>query len=155
MLRQAGRLRRWANKTSKTGKGVGQPLQPHEHWHIDISHINILGTFYYRCAVLKGTSRYRIDWNLRESVTEAEVEILLQRAKEKFPAAFPGIISDNAPQTIAKNFKEFIRISGMTHVRTAPESSTVQRKARTLDRHHQKRVHPSGCFRFARTTPIV
>jgi len=46
--------------------------------------------------------------------------ILLQRAKEKFPEARPRIISDNGPQFIAKDFKEFIRISGMTHVRTSP-----------------------------------
>ena len=31
-----------------------------------------------------------------------------------------GIISDNGPQFIARDFKEFIRISGMTHVRTTP-----------------------------------
>ena len=30
------------------------------------------------------------------------------------------IISDNGPQFVAKDFKEFIRISGMTHVRTSP-----------------------------------
>lgn len=30
------------------------------------------------------------------------------------------IISDNGPQFIAKDFKEFIRVSGMTHVRTSP-----------------------------------
>jgi len=120
VLRQAGRLRRWAHKASKKGTGFQQPLRPHEHWHIDIAHINIHGTFYYLCAVLDGASRYLIDWSLRESMTEAEVEILLQRAKEKFPAARPRIISDNGPQFIAKDFKEFIRISGMTHVRTAP-----------------------------------
>jgi putative transposase len=32
----------------------------------------------------------------------------------------PRVISDNGPQFIAKDFKEFIRISGMTHVRTSP-----------------------------------
>jgi putative transposase len=120
VLRQAGRLRRWAHKASKKGTGFQQPLAPHEHWHIDIAHINIHGTFYYLCAVLDGASRYLIDWSLRESMTEAEVEILLQRAREKFPAARPRIISDNGPQFIARDFKEFIRISGMTHVRTSP-----------------------------------
>jgi putative transposase len=30
------------------------------------------------------------------------------------------MISDNGPQFIARDFKEFIRISGMTHVRTSP-----------------------------------
>ena len=42
------------------------------------------------------------------------------RAREKFPDARPRIISDNGPQFIAKDFKEFIRIMGMTHVRTSP-----------------------------------
>jgi len=30
------------------------------------------------------------------------------------------IISDNGPQFIANDFKEFIRLAGMTHVRTSP-----------------------------------
>ena len=51
---------------------------------------------------------------------ESDVEMVLQRAKGKYPAARPRIISDNGPQFIAKDFKEFIRISGMTHVRTSP-----------------------------------
>jgi len=51
---------------------------------------------------------------------EAEIEMILERAKEKYPEAKPRIISDNGPQFIARDFKEFIRISGMTHVRTSP-----------------------------------
>ena len=120
VLRQAGRLRRWAHTASKKGTGFEQPLAPHEHWHIDIAHINVHGTFYYLCAVLDGASRYIVDWTLRESMREPDVEILLQRARERFPEARPRVISDNGPQFIAKDFKEFIRISGMTHVRTAP-----------------------------------
>lgn len=120
VLSQAGRLRRWAHKASKKGTGFEQPLQPHEHWHVDIAHINIHGTFYYLCAVLDGASRYLLSWSLRESMKEADVEIVLQRAREQFPEARPRIISDNGPQFIARDFKEFIRISGMTHVRTSP-----------------------------------
>jgi putative transposase len=120
VLHQAGRLRKWAHKTSKKGTGFEQPLEPHEHWHIDIAHINVHGTFYYLCAVLDGASRYLLAWSLRESMTEADVEIVIQRARERYPDAHPRIISDNGPQFIAKDFKEFIRISGMTHVRTSP-----------------------------------
>ena len=120
VLREAGRLRRWAPKPSKKGTGFVRPAAVHEHWHIDITHINIHGTFYYLCAVLDGASRYIIDWSLRDAMTEVDIEILLQRAKEKFPTARPRIISDNGPQFIAKDFKEFVRISGMTHVRTSP-----------------------------------
>ena len=50
---------------------------------------------------------------------EADVEVILQRAKEEYPEAKPRIISDNGPQFIARDFKEFIRISGTTHVRTS------------------------------------
>ncbi|HXX56272.1 MAG TPA: transposase family protein, partial [Candidatus Nitrosotalea sp.] len=65
-------------------------------------------------------SRYIVNWDLRESMTEADIEIILERAKELHPEARPRIISDNGPQFIAKDFKEFIRASGMTHVRTSP-----------------------------------
>src|SRR6185437_1282281 len=54
------------------------------------------------------------------SMTESEVATIIQRARERFPDARPRIISDNGPQFIAKDFKEFIRICGMTHVRTSP-----------------------------------
>lgn len=120
VLRGAGRLVRFPRDCSKKGTGFQQPLASHEHWHIDIAHINIHGTFYYLCAVLDGASRYIVDWSLRESMREPDIEILLQRAKEQFPDARPRIISDNGPQFIAQDFKEFIRISGMTHVRTSP-----------------------------------
>ena len=95
-------------------------LQPHQHWHIDVSYINLCGTFYYLCSILDGFSRFLVHWDLRESMREADVEVILQRAKEKYPEAKPRIISDNGPQFIARDFKEFIRISGMTHVRTSP-----------------------------------
>jgi len=120
VLRDAGRLGFFPRHPSKKGAGFQQPLAPHEHWHIDIAYINIHGTFYYLCAVLDGASRYIVDWSLRESMREPDIEILLQRAKEQFPDARPRIISDNGPQFIAQDFKEFIRISGMTHVRTSP-----------------------------------
>ena len=92
----------------------------HEHWHLDISYINVCGTFYYLISVLDGASRYLVHWELRESMREADVELVLQRAREMFPDAYPRIITDNGPQFIAKDFKEFIRHVGMTHVRTSP-----------------------------------
>ena len=120
VLGQAGLLSKWKGKASKKGTGFQQPLQAHGHWHIDISYINISGTFYYLCSVLDGYSRFLVHWDLRESMTETEIEIILERAKEQYPEAKPRIISDNGPQFLAKDFKEFIRISGMTHVRTSP-----------------------------------
>jgi putative transposase len=61
------------------------------------------------------------------SMTEADIEIILERAKELHPEARPRIISDNGPQFIAKDFKEFIRVSAMTHVRTSPYPNRTEK----------------------------
>lgn len=95
VLHAAQRLGRWNRKASPKGKGFQQPLGPHAHWHVDISYVNLAGTFYYLCSVLDGYSRYLVHWEIRASMTEAEVEIILQRARERFPQARPRIISDN------------------------------------------------------------
>lgn len=115
LLNRSGRI-----GSSRKGTGFEQPLQAHEHWHIDISYINICGTFYYLCTILDGYSRFIVNWGIGEQMTEGDVELIIEQAKEKYPAARPRIISDNGPQFIAKDFKEYIRISGMTHVRTSP-----------------------------------
>jgi transposase InsO family protein len=120
VLKQAGLLDRFSRKNTAKGSGFDQPLAPHNHWHVDISYVNVCGTFYYLSSVLDGCSRYIVHWELRESMKESDVEIVLQRAREQFPDVHPRIISDNGPQFIARDFKEFIRISGMTHVRTSP-----------------------------------
>ena len=121
VLCQAGLMRqRNCEKTSQFGSGFEQPKAAHEHWHVDVSYLNLSGTFYYFCGVLDGYSRFVVHWEIRESMTEADVEVILQRARERCPGQSPRIISDNGPQFIAKEFKEFIRVSGMTHVRTSP-----------------------------------
>ena len=120
VLKAAGRIGRFSGKPSQKGKGFSQPTRPHQHWHIDISFLNILGTFYSLCSIIDGYSRYIVHWEIRETMKEREVEVIVQRAREKFPGENPRIISDNGPQFIAKDFKEFIRLCGMTHVRTSP-----------------------------------
>jgi transposase InsO family protein len=108
------------SKVSLKGTGFYQPRDPHDHWHVDISYLNICGTFYYFIAVLDGCSRFVIHWDIREAMTEKDVELVIQRAREVFPGKTPRIISDNGPQFVSRDFKEFIRISGMSHVRTSP-----------------------------------
>jgi putative transposase len=136
VLKAAGVLATHTVKPSKKGTGFEQPLRPHEHWHVDVSYLNIAGTFYYLCSILDGCSRYIVHWEIRETMKEGEIETILQRAREKFPGETPRIISDNGPQFVAKDFKEFIRICGMTHVRTSPyypqSNGKIERFHRTI-----------------------
>ena len=120
VLKVVGLMESWNRKPSKKGTGFHQPIRAHEHWHIDVSYINVCGTFYYLCSVLDGFSRYIVHWEIREAMKERDIEIILQRGREAFPNVQPRIISDNGPQFIANDFKAFIRICGMTHVRTSP-----------------------------------
>ena len=120
VLKDAGRLHAAPAAQPKKGTGFQQPLRPHEHWHTDVSYLNIAGTFYYLISVLDGYSRTIVHWDIRTSMTECDVEIVLERARQCFPDERPRVISDNGPQFIARDFKEFIRIAGMTHVRTSP-----------------------------------
>jgi putative transposase len=144
VLKQAGLPSRWKAKPSRKGTGFEQPLQPQQHWHIDVSYINVCGTFYYLCSVLDGCSRFLVHWDLREAMRETDIEVILERAKEKYPQAKPRIISDYGPQSIARDFKEFIRISGMTHVRISPYYSPIERQNRTMAQVAKGRVHTAG-----------
>lgn len=120
VLKAAGRLDRRSNAPTKKGTGFSQPKGPHRHWHTDISYVNLAGTFYFLITVLDGYSRYIVHWEIRESAKEVDIELVLQRALDKCPNAKPRIISDNGPQFIAKDFKSFVRLQGLTHVRTSP-----------------------------------
>ncbi len=120
VLKEARLMESWNRKPSKKGTGFNQPASAHKHWHVDVSYINVCGTFYYLCSILDGFSRYIVHWEIREAMKERDIEIILQRGREAFPGVQPRIISDNGPQFMAKDFKEFIRVSGMTHVRTSP-----------------------------------
>lgn len=152
VLSNAGLMAKRNNKPSKKGTGFVQPLRPHEHWHVDISYLNINGTFYYMCTVLDGCSRFIVHWEIREAMKEIDVEIIIQRARERFPKATPRIITDNGPQFVAREFKEFIKISGMTHVRTSPyypqSNGKVERVQQTV-KHETVRKRAPECLQEA------
>ena len=109
ILSDAGLLKR-NNQRSKKGTGFQQPLVAHEHWHIDISYLNIAGTFYFMATILDGFSRSIVHWDIREKMEEVDIEIIIQVGREKYPGVTPRIISDNGPQFIVKDFKHTIRL---------------------------------------------
>lgn len=134
VLKAEGLLANRWQKPSRKGTGFVQPLAPHDHWHIDFSYVNVGGTFYYLCSILDGCSRSIVHWEIREAMKEADAELVLQRAREKFPQARPQIISDNGPQFVAKDFKEFLRQWQITHVFTSPRYPQSNGK---LERYHR------------------
>ena len=110
VLGQAGLLSKWNGKPSKKGAGFEQPLAAHQHCTLTCRSSISAGRSITcaACSVLDGCSRYIGNWDLRKSMTEADIEIILQAAKEKYPEARPRIISDNghnsSPRTSRSSF---------------------------------------------------
>ncbi len=161
VLKKARRLGPASPPNERKGKGFHQPSRPHRHWHIDVSYINIAGTFYYLCSVLDGYSRYIVHWEIREKMAETDVETILQRAREKFPGETPRIISDNGPQFIAKDFKPtnlrsvpdpYLRDDTCTHLALL---SAKQWEDRTLAQEPQERVYSPDDAAFIGRCPAV
>lgn len=148
VLKAGGRLDRRPFTPSKKGTGFDQPFGPHKHWHVDISHLKVAGTFYYLCSVLDGYSRFVVSWDFRDRMTEADIELILQHALEAHPDAHPRVISDNGPQFVAGDFRRFIDLTGMTHVRTSPyypqSNGKIERYHRTLKEQEIHAVTPDG-----------
>jgi transposase InsO family protein len=116
VLKQYGLLNKFIKTMpSQKGKGFNQPSHPHSQWHIDISYINVCGTFMFLVAVIDGYSRFIVSWDLRASMQDDDVMIVIQRAQEQYPGEHPRIISDRGGQFIAKDFKQFINSINYEH----------------------------------------
>jgi transposase InsO family protein len=107
----------WRHQKAR-GSGFEQPIKPHEHWHLDISYINFRGTFVYLVALIDGYTRYVVHFELKTSVESLDAEILMERARQKFPGTSPILITDNGPQFVAKEFKAYLQLVGITHRKT-------------------------------------
>lgn len=116
VLKQFGLLNKFVKTApSQKGKGYNQPSHPHSQWHIDISHINVCGTFMFLVAIIDGYSRFIVSWDLRASMQDDDIMMTVQKAKELYPYERPRIISDRGGQFIAKDFKQFINSINYQH----------------------------------------
>ncbi len=166
VLRAQNRLDRWNRRPSKKGTGFKQPQQPHEHWHTTRCGANRLHQHRRHLLLPLLDPRWLQPLHrpsrgdrcaIRESMKESEVELIIERARERFPGLKPRIISDNGPQFIAKDFKSYIRLVGMTHVRISPyyPQSKSSRPAadRALAQDHDGGLHPHVLASSPRRSP--
>jgi transposase InsO family protein len=86
--------------------------------------------------VLEGCSRAILAHDIRPQMKEADAELVIQRAREAYPHARPRIITDNGPQFVARDFREFIRLWQRSHVFCSPyypqSNGKLERYHRTL-----------------------
>lgn len=138
VLSKVGLMNKWdTRKKSIKGTGYNQPIRPHQEWHTDIKYVNFKGIFIFLICVLDGYSRYIIHHELRTHMTEYDVEITIQRAKEKYPYENPRLISDNGTQYISRDFQHYLKEVGLQHIRTSigyPQSNgKIERFHRSIE----------------------
>jgi len=148
VLSKAGVMRKWVRTKSRKGTGFDQPTAPHQHWHIDIANIKIKGIHYFLICILDGYSRYIVHWDLRESMKDEDVGVVMQAAKEKFPNYKPRFISDNGSQFVGREFQRFICDNGYSHVTTSinyPQSNgKLERFHRSVKSECIRQVYPAS-----------
>ena len=73
VLRAGDLLARWNQRPSRKGQGFVQPLRPHEHGHVDISYLNVCGTFYYLCTMIPVSTLVTAELSRPEVRSEARL----------------------------------------------------------------------------------
>ncbi len=119
----AGLLKRWNSRSTSKWNGF-RPAGPSPRaLALSTSPTSTLaGTFYYLCGVLDAPSRAVVHWEIRERMTELRRRTdPCNGPRSVTPGVTPRVITDNGPQKFVAtgDFKEFIRLSGMTHVKTS------------------------------------
>ena len=133
-------------RAGSTGSGISRPRRkapascsrsrPHQHWHIDVSYINVGGTFYFLCS--RPRRLQPLHRALGKSARSHEGSATWKPSSSGPVEHYPGVnAADHQRQRSAvhrQDFKEFIRLCGMTHVRTSPYYPQSNGK---LERWHQ------------------
>ena len=155
VLKAAGLLAGQTPTPTKKGTGFVQPLRPHEHWHVvcQLSQRRRARSFFLCSRPRRLQPIRRPLGNPRQNGGIRRANHSSNAPAKRFPVQTPRIISDNGPQFIAKDFKEFIRVCGITHVRTSPYLPPKQRQNRTLAQDPQGRLHPRADALVSWTTP--
>ena len=76
-------------------------------------------------------------------MNQYDVQLTIQKAKEKYPSAKPRIITDNGSQFISKEFKQFIKSAEFIHVKISIGNPKANGK---IERYH--RTISEECLRI-------
>lgn len=109
VLNAAEKLAPLGEPPSRKGKSLDQPQRPREHWHFDVSYLNICGNFFL-CSILDDSGQFVVHWETRETMKDAEVERIIQRTREQSTGEHPRIITNNGLQFGARDLKNIIHL---------------------------------------------
>lgn len=92
-------------------------------------------------SVIDAFSRYIVHHEIRTTMTTNDVQLILERAKEKHPNASPRLITDNRKQYAALKFASFLQQVSIQHTIISPSYRQANGK---IERFH--RTLPEECL---------
>jgi hypothetical protein len=106
--------------------------------------------------MLEGYSRFLLDWELMPDMLGSSVEMFVQKVKENYPHARPGLINVNGSQFISLDFKrllEKLQIQQVFTRRNHPQTNgKIERMNGTVK---QEAIRPNSPSTFQEACEIL
>jgi putative transposase len=123
VLKHRGLVCAWKPKFITKKEYDFRTTRPHQMWQIDICYIPVGDCFRYLILILDDYSRYIVHYELSWSMSQEDVKRVVDYALLKAGLIEveekPQLLSDNGPQLVAINFRQYLKGLGITHLRTA------------------------------------
>lgn len=129
ILKERGLLRWGKNGASAALNRPPEPDHPDEVWHVDLMYLYIHTRWYYLVDIIDGYSRFMVNWSLNLTMESETVTMTVQDALEKLGdrrKGEPRIVHDHGSQFISHEWRNFVKGSGITDIKTRiahPESN--------------------------------
>ncbi len=98
---------------------------------------------------------YILHHELRFNMTKYDVELTIQKAREKYPLSNPRLISDNGSQYTSNDFAKFLKEVGLQHIKTSVAYPQSNGKACTEPRFSMERFYRTIGEECLRTRSMV
>ena len=129
ILKERGLLRCGRNGKSEALNRPPEPDHPDAVWHVDLMYLHIRPRWYYLVDIIDSYSRFLVNWSLNLTMESETVTITVQDALERLVnrrSGEPRIVHDHGSQFISNEWRNFVKGSGITDIRTRiahPESN--------------------------------
>ena len=129
ILKERGLLRWGKNGAAETLNRPPEPDHPDAVWHIDLMYLYISPRWYYLVDIIDGYSRFMVNWSLNLTMESETVTMTVQDALERLVnrrSGEPRIVHDHGSQFISHEWRNFVKGSGITDIKTRiahPESN--------------------------------
>jgi putative transposase len=141
ILRREGLVKRAEFDIAAAKEYHTRTSRPHQMWSTDCSYFKVSGWgYYYLVTVMDDYSRFILGWKMQTDMSANSLIEVVQEAVD-----FTGmtdvpvvdrtrLLSDNGSGYVSRAFNDYLRLVGITHIRSAPFHPQTNGK---IERYHE------------------